>query len=30
MPKVSENFDLALYAPVADRITLFYRAYPKG
>ena len=30
MPKVSENFDLTLYAPVADRITLFYKAYPKG
>ena len=30
MPKVSENFDLTLYAPVAERITLFYKAYPKG
>jgi hypothetical protein len=30
MPKVSQSFDLTLYAPVADRITLFYKAYPNG
>ena len=30
MPKVSESFDASAYAPVADRITLFYKTHPTG
>jgi hypothetical protein len=30
MPKTNEQFDPALYAPVADRITLFWAAFPLG
>jgi hypothetical protein len=30
MPKTDAQFDPALYAPVADRIQLFYQRYPKG
>ena len=30
MPKTDAQFDPALYAPVADRIQLFYERYPKG
>src|SRR4051812_35135282 len=30
MPKVSERFDPTLYAPVADRLTLFWAAHPRG
>jgi len=30
MPKSSGQFDPALYAPVADRIALFWAAYPHG
>ena len=30
MPKADESFDPNRYAPVADRITLFYEAYPQG
>ncbi|MDB4906764.1 MAG: hypothetical protein JWO05_1548 [Gemmatimonadetes bacterium] len=30
MPKVSESFDPSAYAPVADRITLFYKTFPTG
>jgi hypothetical protein len=29
-PKTSAQFDPAYYAPVADRITLFFKAYPTG
>ena len=30
MPKTRLPFDAAAYAPVADRITLFYAQYPEG
>lgn len=30
MPKTDAQFDPALYAPVADRIQLFYERYPTG
>lgn len=30
MPKTDAQFDPALYAPVADRIQLFYERYPNG
>ena len=30
MPKVSERFDPTLYAPVADRLTLFWSTHPTG
>lgn len=30
MPKVSERFDPNTYAPVADRLTLFWSAHPNG
>ena len=29
-PKISAQFDPAYYAPVADRITLFFQANPQG
>ena len=29
-PKISAQFDPTFYAPVADRITLFYEACPRG
>lgn len=30
MPKTTSGFDLAAYAPVADRIGLFFQAFPAG
>ena len=30
MPKLTPSFDPAAYSPVADRIALFYEAYPDG
>lgn len=30
MPKSDERFDPSTYAPVADRISFFYKAHPTG
>lgn len=30
MPKLGSDFDASQYAPVADRIALFYQRYPEG